>query len=175
MPIKINQYTPAEFPDGKEPVVEKFLKLIFDNVENYEEFQLHTLRSKLGLTDNEKRQFNEVLDILRSKLKKNERIEIISGTLLRMLPAENLNSQPNINIENFIGGDNNGIQSSKSDFSDVNVKNNYQELNQETEKESLLRRIFLNPYVIGLIFVIIAAIFNAERIMNFINKIINDI
>ncbi len=116
MPTKINQYTPAEFPDGKEPVIKKFLGLIFDNVENYEEFQLYALVNKLGLTDHEKRQFNEVLDILRNELKKNERIEVIKGTLLRMLPENDKDVKSYINIENYIGGNNNGIQSSKGDF-----------------------------------------------------------
>ncbi|WP_299255909.1 hypothetical protein [uncultured Aquimarina sp.] len=47
MPIKINSYTSADFPNEKEPVIKKFVQMVFENVDNYEEFQLSLLIDKI--------------------------------------------------------------------------------------------------------------------------------
>ena len=149
-----NSYTPPEYPNGKEPVIKKFLKLIFENVENYEEFQIHLLSNKLGLDNNEKRQFNELLSILRNELKKNDRIEVVKGSLLRMLPVKPNNDQPTIKIENFVSGNNLGIQSNKGNVSDSMNQN------PRSNKYPLLQYLFWLAVIIGTSITIYNTFFN---------------
>lgn len=138
MATTFNSHTPADFPNGKESAIKRFLELIFENVDNYEEFQLGRLKDEIGLNNEEKKQFNELLLILRKELIKSKRVEIVRGTFLRMLPTSNNDSSTNINIENFIGGDNNGIQASKGKFNDLfNQKSD-----SKNTKKSILQYLF---------------------------------
>ncbi|GAA0725753.1 hypothetical protein GCM10009430_31890 [Aquimarina litoralis] len=154
MAIKSFHYIPADFPNGKEPVIKKIIQMIFENVDNYEEFQLHLLRDKIGLDDNEKRQFNELLSILRNELIKSDRIEIVRGTLFRMLPEKPNNDQPTVQIENFISGNNLGIQSNKGNVSDSMNQN------PRSNKYPLLQYLFWLAVIIGTVITIYNTFFN---------------
>lgn len=79
----------------------------------------------------------------------------------------------NIKIDNLISGDNYGIQSSKTNFNKpINIKTN-EISSKKSEKESSLKKVFSNPWVIGFSFAILAALLSAQRIINFINNYIN--
>jgi hypothetical protein len=86
------------------------------------------------------------------------------------------NNGLNINIENLNQGDNNGvlIQGSRLEKSLIKQKINPAPKNTP-EKKSLFKRVYSDPWVIGISLLIIAALLNAERIKNWIDKIIENI
>jgi hypothetical protein len=71
---------------------------------------------------------------------------------------------------------NNGIliQDSFLDKSPIKQKTNPAP-NNNPEKKSLFKRIYSDPWIVGISLLIIAALLNAERIKNWIDKIIENI
>ena len=75
-----------------------------------------------------------------------------------------------LNIDNIIGGDNLGIQSSKSDFNKPTIKNTTEIPNNKPDKKASLKKFFSNPWFIGISFIIIEEL-TLGRIWEFIKGI----
>lgn len=119
-------------------------------------------------------------------IKKNSRfyelsqkgIEIVeSGGYLkhRHIEKGNIDTQQITKTFNF-NGDNYGVvnQDSKFEKSPINIKNNNIHSN-EPVKKSKLNNILSNPWLVGICIAFFAAILNGKRIMDFINKILNNL
>lgn len=78
-------------------------------------------------------------------------------------------NRPQVNIENFIGRDNYGIQSSDSDFKKPIIKNTNAAKSKKAVTKSNNESWYTNSWLIGLALVVIAALFNTTRIMNALN------
>lgn len=81
-----------------------------------------------------------------------------------------LNEQePNLTHINFIGGDNYGIQSSGSNNPIIKQANKFSEKPLKSTNKNWYS-FLINPWFIGISLVLITAIFNTKRIMNFLNQ-----
>lgn len=84
-------------------------------------------------------------------------------------------NESSITIENLILGDNNGIQSSDGDFNNPIIKNTNVTQSNNKVRKSLFIRIIKSPLTILILGLIVTAILNADRIVSWINDIINNI
>ncbi len=73
---------------------------------------------------------------------------------LKWIESKDDSPKIELNIENFIGRDNLGIQSSDSHFKNPKIKNVKEAPNNNPDKKSSLKKFFSNPYVIGSILLI---------------------
>ena len=125
--VEINNYSlPPEFPNGKNETKEKFIELVLKKAPKINSFCIHKIANELELNDIEKRQFSNLKYEIRNEL-------ILGGLAILIKPNQNdliltekgknyfekKTNNPIMltqNIDQYIGGDNYGIQSSKSDL-----------------------------------------------------------
>ncbi|MGG7036534.1 MAG: hypothetical protein ACI7YS_15260 [Flavobacterium sp.] len=162
--IEVNNFgLPPEFPNGKAVVIENFIEIILKNAPEYDCFSLHEMVNSLELEDIEKKQFKYLAENLRKTLIKKGLIEFTKGSNLyveltekgRKYFDEKIIEPINFtqNIENYIGGNNHGIQSSRSDFIKPAIQNANKITETKPPKKSFLE---IASWVIGGVAAIIA-------------------
>ncbi|WP_157209286.1 hypothetical protein [Mariniflexile maritimum] len=85
------------------------------------------------------------------------------------------NNKPNVIAKNYIGGDNYGTQSLDRSLKMAKTKQTIAAPINKPVTKSLFKRIYSDPWLIGISLVIIALILSADRIKNWINGIIDKI
>lgn len=168
--IQVNSAIPAEFPNGKEPEIENFANLILINCPKYEMFSLDGVVNELNLNKTKDRQFNviylEITNLLKEyefikhvpntsgyfKLSKNGKIAKEKGGYFKYIEFINNKELESVKqtiiAENYIGGDNLGFQSSKSDFTAPITINAKQNPSIKPDKKSSLQNFFSNPWLL---------------------------
>jgi hypothetical protein len=176
---------PPEFPDGKDVAIEKFLELILKNAPKYDCFNIYEMNKTLPLNDIERKQFKYLFNDLRRILIKKRFVDFAKNSNLWIELTElgqnyfnEKTSEPikfTQNIENYIGGDNNGNQLSRSNVKNIKIKSTIYPSPNENKQNPIISFVLKCWWqlLIPLFFVIVTAVFNSERIMNFINRIIN--
>ena len=79
---------------------------------------------------------------------------------------------------NALKSDNNNIENYDSDFLSNPIPTNTQAIENPNNKpvtKSILNKSISSPWLIGLTFALLAAVFNANRVMKFINNIIDNL
>jgi len=173
--IQINSSSPVDFPNGKETEIENFANLILINCPKFEMFSLNEIIDKLNLDKTKERQFNslnlEVISLLKEcdlikhventsgffKLSQNGLLAKDKGGYFKYVEfiknKELESNSKNVYTENYIAGDNYGIQSSRSDF----IKPLIQTKNKITETKPAKRSLLeIFSWVFGVIASIIA-------------------
>ncbi len=153
--VKINDFTlPPEFPDGENETKEKFIELVLKKAPKINNFCIHKIVDKLELNEIEKKQFKHLNLDIRSELVNSGLAEIVvkGGTDIRLTKSGrnyfDKKHSETIIAENYIGGDNYGIQSSKSDFTAPITINAKQKPSINPEIKSSVQKFFSNPWVL---------------------------
>lgn len=184
--VKINDYgniNAPEFPNGESETKEKFIELIIKKAPKFSAFCIHEIVNKLELSELEKKQFNYLKYEIRSDLEKNGLAEFpIKGNSDIMLTEGGRHyfdlKHPNtILADTYIGGDISGVYLSRSNLKNTEIKHNDQPKAKESKNNVIISFIvkFWRGILIPVLLLIIAALFNSERVMNFINKWVNQL
>jgi len=131
--VEINNFgLPPEFPEGKDFVIEKFIELILKNAPKYDYFSIYEMNETLSINEIERKQFKHLFDDLRRILINKRLADFAKGSNLyielteqgRNYFSKNVSEPINFtqNIENYVGRDNHGTQSSVNDFKIKNIK-----------------------------------------------------
>ncbi len=108
---------------------------------------------------------------------KNKGIGIVkNGGYLkhRHIEKGSFNDQHITNTLHF-NGDNYGIVGQNSHFENIPIKIQTNEIpSKKSETKSRLTNILFNPWFIGISLAFLAALFNGNRVMNFINNILDN-
>ncbi|MFM9825835.1 hypothetical protein [Flavobacterium sp.] len=184
--VKINDYgniNAPEFPNGESETKEKFIELILKKAPKFSTFCIHEIANKLELSELEKRQFNYLKYEIRSDLDKNGLAKFpIKGNSDIMLTEGGRHyfelKHPNtILADTYVGGDISGVYLSRSNLKNTEIKHNDQPKANDNKNNKIISFIvkFWWQILIPLTFVILSAILSSKRVMNFINKNINDL
>ena len=161
----------------KETLEYKILKYLSDN-DNGEYIEVSKLSSDKKLLKSKlielrqskriKTNFGEYhIAGVKTKINFLAKITIIGNEYLSTLSKSNItNNFNNSSVGNLI---------QESDLSKARIKSIPKTENNTPLKKSLIQKLLSNPWVIGLVFAIIAAIFNSDRIMSFINDRVNEL
>ncbi|MDK2772130.1 MAG: hypothetical protein KYX68_07910 [Flavobacterium sp.] len=172
---QMNSSTPIDFPNGKDVEIENFADLIIINCSKFEIFCLNEIVSKLNLDSNKERQFNSIILETTNLLKEYDLINVVPNTsgyfklspngllakekggyfkYVEFIKNKELESKTsNVIVENYIAGDNYGIQSSRSDFIKPAIQNDNKINETKPPKRSLLE---IASWFLGSIAAIIA-------------------
>lgn len=157
--VQINDFPlPPEFPDGKEFTKQKFTKLVLKKAPKFNSFCIREIVDKLELNEIEKKQFKHLNLNIRSELINSGLVEFfVKGSTDIILTEQGRNffdkkHSEIIIAENYIGGDNYGIQSSKSDFINPAIQNASKITVHNNPKRSFLE---IASWVFGIVVAII--------------------
>ncbi|MFE3869595.1 hypothetical protein ACFX5E_16165 [Flavobacterium sp. LS2P90] len=153
--VEINNFgIPPEFPDGETKTKERFIEFVLKKAPKINSFCIHKIVDKLELNEIEKKQFKHLNLDIRSDLVNSKLAEIAvkGGTDIRLTETGrnyfDKKHSDTIIAENFIIGDNYGIQSSKSDFTAPITINAKQNPSINPEIKSSVQKFFSNPWVL---------------------------
>lgn len=182
--VKMNDYgsiNAPEFPNGEKESKEKFIELILKNAPKFSAFCIHEIANKLDLSELEKKQFNYLKYEIRSDLDKSGLTKFpIKGNSDIILTEGGRNyfelKHPNtILADAYFGGDINGIYLSRSQLENPLIKKTKAIPIKNPEKKLRLITIFSNPWLIGFVLTAITVLCNSKRVMDFINKLVNQL
>ncbi len=152
---EINNFgLPPEFQNGEDFSKEKFIELVLKKAPKTISFCIHKIIDKLELNEIEKKQFKYLSIDIRSELVNSGLAEfcVKGGAEIRLTETGrnyfDKKHSDTIIAENFIVGDNYGIQSSKSDFTAPTTINAKQNPSINPEIKSSVQIFFSNPWVL---------------------------
>jgi len=160
-------------------------------------FSLNEIIDLLNLDNTKERQFNVVVLEVTSLLKEYDFINIVPNTsgyfklsqngflakekggyfkYIDFIKNKELESKTsNIIAENYIAGDNFGTQYLERSFNKPKIKQTIAAPINKPVTKSLFKRIYSDPWLIGISLAILALILSADRIKDWINGIIDKI
>jgi len=195
--IPINSSIPAEFPNGKENEIMFFADLIVNNCQKYNSFDLYDVVYGCNLNKEKETQFREIYFEVLALLKLGKIIENENGyggifkltkegykakelggyfKYVEYLKIEEAKKEnPSIIAETYING-NVGVHLSRSEAKKIEIKQKHQpHIKENSNKLNIFSSKLFWQILIPLLFLIIAALLTSDRIMNFINKHINEL
>jgi hypothetical protein len=176
MAIKLNsQGKPLQYDKTK--CLEKLIPLILEKAPKQEIFAISDLKNDLNLSDEEKRILVDLSSDIRTDLI-DKGLAILKGSRKLLLTEKKYKSDIIMNdnsVNNDFSNSTIGTVIQDSDLNKARIKSNPKTANNTPLKKSLIQKLISNPWILLIVGVIIAAIFNSDRIMNFINKHINNI
>lgn len=142
--IEINNFPiPPEFPDGENETKERFIELVLKKAPKINSFCIREIVDNLELNDIEKEQFKYLNLDIRSELVNSGLAEFLvkGGTNIRLTKTGrnyfDKKHSETIIAKNYIGGDNNGFQSSKSDLKNIKIEQTRQPNPKENQHKSI--------------------------------------
>ena len=179
MGIKLGAY-------GKKPeyntdeYLKKFIPLVIKHAPKYDNFSISDLKTELNLSKNDQIIFSDLTFKIRQYFVSNGIAEMYGSHQIKLLDkGRDIKNGKEKILGNFIYNDfsnsSAGTLIQDSDLNKALIKIKAKTENNTPLKKSLIQKLLSNPWLIGLVFAIIAAILNSDRIMNFINDKINGI
>jgi hypothetical protein len=164
----------------KDKQLKKFISLVIKNAPEYDNFSIHELHKALELTEYEKKQYINLTFEIRKHLVDNDLATMYGSrkVILTEKGRELKNGtykKSHISINNDFRKSNIGSVIQDSRLKKAAIKNKVIAApTSKPVKKSLLKKIYSDPWVIGIILLVIAAFLNSDRIKNWIDSIIEN-
>ncbi|MDH7914207.1 hypothetical protein [Winogradskyella sp. SYSU M77433] len=177
MGIKLGSY--GQKPEyNTDEYLEKFIPLVIKHAPKYDNFSISDLKSDLNLSKNDQLIFSDLTFKIRQHFINNDIAEMYGSRQIKLLDKgrdiKNGNEKIfGVIINNDFSNSTIGTVIQESDLKKARIISNPKTENNTPLKKSLIQKLLSNPWFIGIVLAIVAAILNTERIMNFINNVIN--